>query len=111
MIKNKVDMEENKVDMEEGPNMSISKVVEMTNYSISDAGLLPESFFHEKVSGSGGFTQQGEGIWTAMVLMVAMVMAIMALLGVFLIWVGIMSWVLGHDLRMDPRYVCVYLRS
>ena len=104
-------MEENKLDMEEGANMSIRKVVEMTNYSTSDAGLLPESFFHEKVSGSGGFTQQLEGIWAAMALMVAMAVAIMALLGVFLIWVGIMSWVLGHDLRMDPRYVCVYLRS
>ena len=41
LIKNKVDMEENKLDMEEGANMSIRKVVEMTNYSTSDAGLLP----------------------------------------------------------------------
>ena len=40
----------NKVDMEEGADMGIREVEEMANYSAenssSNAGLLPENFFH-----------------------------------------------------------------
>ena len=39
-----------KVDMEEGADMGIREVEEMANYSAenssSNAGLLPENFFH-----------------------------------------------------------------
>ena len=71
------------------------------NSSSNNGGLVEESFFEEP--GGGGDFTQWEDLLVAMALLVAMVMAIMTLLGVFLLWVGIMARLLGQDPTRDPR--------
>ena len=92
--------------MEEGTDIRV--VEEMTNYSSSEGGLLQENFIHDESDESGsssGDSIQWEDIGLAMTLLMTMVVAILTLVGVFLLWVGLVSRVLGQDLRRDPRYV------
>ena len=87
--------------MEEMANNLMEAACSTENSSSNDRGLMEENFFEG--SGSGGDFTQWEDLWVAMALLVAMAMAIMSLLGIFLLWVGIMSRLLGHDLTRDPR--------
>ena len=97
-----MDREEEGANMvEEMANNLMQEACSTENASSNDGGLVEENFF--EVSGSGGDFTQWEDFWVAMALLVAMAMAIMTLLGIFLLWVGIMSRLLGQDLTRDPR--------
>ena len=101
---------EEEANMDKGMEVMGNKLMEeicSTENSSSNGGLVTENFFHDCESGtscSGGDFTQWEDLWTALTLLVVVVMAIMTLVGVFLLWVGIISRVLGQDIRMDPRY-------
>ena len=100
--KDKMDREEEGANMvEEMANNLMEAACSTENSSSNDRGLMEENFFEG--SGRGGDFTQWEDLWVAMALLVAMAMAIMSLLGIFLLWVGIMSRLLGHDLTRDPR--------
>ena len=93
-----MDREEEGANMvEEMANNLMQEACSTENLSSNDGGNLFEG------SGSGGDFTQWEDFWVAMALLVAMAMAIMTLLGIFLLWVGIMSRLLGQDLTRDPR--------
>ena len=96
--KDKIDGEEEGANMMEEMANNLMEAACSTENSSSNDG---ENFFEG--SGSGGDFTQWEDLWVAMALLVAMAMAIMSLLGIFLLWVGIMSRLLGHDLTRDPR--------